>query len=230
MHVGNRIVHAMKGIILKYRLWQPLQALRTLYYNFMKVKSRQCHSFLIPSPYAVFDLDKTSKIHLTSIVVFGWCNMSKSRMETSLWMGRNAQVTWGGKNNGQISVGCGSYIQVGNNATLHIGNSFINREVKIICNKSITIGDGCIIAMGTVIRDNDGGDHKILADGYVNAKPVVIGNHVWLGENVMVLKGVTIGEGAIVAAASLVTKDVPPHTLVAGSPARVIRENVEWEA
>lgn len=113
---------------------------------------------------------------------------------------------------------------------MRIGNTFINREVKIICNKSITIGDGCIVAMGTVIRDNDGGNHKILAEGYENAKPVTIGNHVWLGENVMVLKGVTIGEGAIVAASSLVTKDVPAHTLVAGSPAIVIRENVEWEA
>ena len=127
-------------------------------------------------------------------------------------------------------MGYGSYIQVGGNATLRIGNTFINREVKIICNKSITIGDGCIVAMGTVIRDNDGGNHKILAEGYENAKPVTIGNHVWLGENVMVLKGVTIGEGAIVAASSLVTKDVPAHTLVAGSPAIVIRENVEWEA
>ena len=127
-------------------------------------------------------------------------------------------------------MGYGSYIQVGSNATLRIGNTFINREVKIICNKSITIGDGCIVAMGTVIRDNDGGNHKILAEGYENAKPVTIGNHVWLGENVMVLKGVTIGEGAIVAASSLVTKDVPAHTLVAGSPAKVIRENVEWKA
>lgn len=102
---------------------------------------------------------------------------------------------WGGKSGCLNMVGYGSYLQVGNGAKLKIGDSFINREVKIICNKSITIGDDCIIAMGTVIRDNDGGNHQIFAPGYENAKPIIIGNHVWLGENVMILKGVTIGEG-----------------------------------
>lgn len=220
----------MKGTIFKYRLWQPLQVLRTLYYNLAKVTSRTKHAFLIASHKAVFDLDKTAEIHLSSTLVFGWCNMRSSNLETALCMGRNARLLIGGGRTGRTDVGYGSYIQVGSNATLRIGNTFINREVKIICNKSITIGDGCIVAMGAVIRDNDGGNHKILAEGYENAKPVTIGNHVWLGENVMVLKGVTIGEGAIVAASSLVTKDVPAHTLVAGSPAKVIRENVEWEA
>lgn len=137
---------------------------------------------------------------------------------------------WGGEKSGSLNmVGYGSYLQVGNSAKLKIGDSFINREVKIICNKSITIGDDCIIAMGTVIRDNDGGNHQIFSPGYENAKPIIIGNHVWLGENVMILKGVTIGEGAIVAASSLVLKDVPPHTLVAGSPAKVIKDNVSWK-
>lgn len=145
-------------------------------------------------------------------------------------MGKNSQLECGGKSDCLNMVGYGSYLQVGNGAKLKIGDSFINREVKIICNKSITIGDDCIIAMGTVIRDNDGGNHQIFAPGYENAKPITIGNHVWLGENVMILKGVTIGEGAIVAASSLVLKDVPPHTLVAGSPAKVIKDNVSWKA
>ena len=147
-----------------------------------------------------------------------------------MYVKRCTTAIWGGKSKRTNLVGYGAYIQIGNDASLKIGDSFINREVKIICNKSITIGDDCIIAMGTVIRDNDGASHQILAPGYENAKPIVIGNHVWLGENVMVLKGVTIGEGAIVAASSLVTKNVPPHSLVAGSPAKVIRENVSWKA
>lgn len=136
----------------------------------------------------------------------------------------------GGNSKALELVGYGSYIQIGNNATLKIGNSFINREVKIICNKSITIGDGCIIAMGTVIRDNDGGNHQIIAESYQNQKPIVISSHVWIGENSMILKGVTIGEGAVIAASSLVTKDVPPHCMAAGSPAKIIKENVYWKA
>lgn len=127
-------------------------------------------------------------------------------------------------------IGYGSYIQVGNNACLTIGNSFINREVKIICNKQISIGSGCVIAMGSVIRDNDGGNHEILEKGYQNQKAVVIGDHVWIGENSMILKGVTIGEGSVVAANTLVTKDVPPHCIVAGSPAKVVKENINWKA
>lgn len=145
-------------------------------------------------------------------------------------MGKNSKIQFGGgKNIKQLQIGYGSYIQVGQNASLMIGDSFVNREVKIICNLSITIGDECIIAMGTVIRDNDGGTHKILSDDYVNSKPIVIHNHVWIGENVMILKGVTIGEGAVVGANSLVTKDVPPHCLAIGSPAKVVRENIFWE-
>ena len=113
---------------------------------------------------------------------------------------------------------------------LSIGDSFVNREVKIVCNKEVSIGDGCIIAMGTVIRDNDGGSHRLMSPGYCNAKPVKIGNHVWIGENSMVLKGVAIGDGAVVAASSVVTRDVPPRCLVAGAPAKVVREDIEWEA
>lgn len=222
----------MLDIILKYKLWYPLRALRMLYYNFVRITRVSGKAFLILARHTLIDADRTARIELRNSVIFGWCNMRRSsRLETALCMARNSKIIFGGgKNNGQIQVGYGSYIQVGKNAELSIGNTFINREVKIICNKKMTIGNGCIIAMGTVIRDNDGGHHRLLSPGYANAKPVSIGNHVWLGENSMVLKGVTIGDGAVVAASSVVTGDVPPHSLVAGTPARVIRENIEWEA
>jgi acetyltransferase-like isoleucine patch superfamily enzyme len=57
----------------------------------------------------------------------------------------------------------------------------------------------------------------------------MISDFVWIGANVIILKGVTIGEGAIVGAGSVVTKDVPPYTIVAGNPARIIREIPENE-
>jgi acetyltransferase-like isoleucine patch superfamily enzyme len=60
-------------------------------------------------------------------------------------------------------------------------------------------------------------------------KPVHIGNHVWIGMNVMILKGVTIGDGAIIAAGSVVNRDVPERCLAGGVPAKVIKENVQWE-
>ena len=57
----------------------------------------------------------------------------------------------------------------------------------------------------------------------VNSRPIVIKDDVWIGMNVIILKGVTIGEGAIVGAGSVVTKDVPAWTVVAGNPAKVVK-------
>lgn len=217
------------SIVRKYKLYFPWRFVRFCYYNY-HVVNRKCGRFLLFSSQCNFDLHNSATINLFQEVEFGWCNMKRTSLETALCMGKNSKVQFGGvKNIKQLQIGYGSYIQVGQNASLMIGDSFVNREVKIICNQSITIGDECIIAMGTVIRDNDGGTHKILSDDYVNSKPIVIHNHVWIGENVMILKGVTIGEGAVVGANSLVTKDVPPHCLAIGSPAKVVRENIFWE-
>jgi acetyltransferase-like isoleucine patch superfamily enzyme len=60
-------------------------------------------------------------------------------------------------------------------------------------------------------------------------KEVVIEDHCWIGANAVILKGVTVGEGAVVAANSVVTKDVEPRTMVAGNPAQVVKRNVVWE-
>jgi maltose O-acetyltransferase len=62
-----------------------------------------------------------------------------------------------------------------------------------------------------------------LARGNVMVAPIVIGDHVWISYNVCILKGVTIGKGAIIGAGSVVTKDVPPFTVYAGTPARYVR-------
>jgi acetyltransferase-like isoleucine patch superfamily enzyme len=59
--------------------------------------------------------------------------------------------------------------------------------------------------------------------------PIVIGDHVWIGTNSLVLKGVTVGDGAVVAAGSVVTRDVPASTLVAGVPAKPVRTIEHWQ-
>ena len=222
----------MKNIVrifLKYRIYFPYSLFRNLYYNFYRINRAWREAYFFISRHSVLDVHKTAKISLQQSVVFGWCNMAYSKIETALYMGEQSNLYFIGKSKKPMLIGYGSYIQVGRNAVLEIGDSFINREVKIICNERITIGIGCIIAMGTVIRDNDGGNHKIKSPNYKNSAPVKISDHVWIGENVMILKGVTIGEGAVIAAGSLVTKDIPPHCLAMGVPARIVRENVEWE-
>lgn len=95
---------------------------------------------------------------------------------------------------------------------------------------NITIGEDCLFA---TVRFRPSDSHKIIgvATGERINPPadIVIGDHVWLAEDVLVLKGVTIGSGSIVGARSMVTRDLPSNVLAAGSPAKVIREGVRWE-
>lgn len=108
-------------------------------------------------------------------------------------------------------------------------HSYIN-GATIDCSQSITIGSYCAIAQGAIIKDSD--EHAIIDEnGNKNEyiKPIVIGNKVWIGTNAIILKGVTIGDGAIVAAGAVVTHDVPAHCIVAGVPAKVVKENIiDW--
>ncbi|EKY6592950.1 acyltransferase, partial [Escherichia coli] len=112
------------------------------------------------------------------------------------------------------------------NVEISIGdNTYINRRTEICCQSSVKIGSGCAISWDVSITDSD--YHS--ACGKNKTKAIVIGNNVWIGCKSVILKGVKIGEGAIIASGSIVTKDVPPRTLVAGNPARVIKENVTWK-
>jgi len=103
--------------------------------------------------------------------------------------------------------------------------AFINFDTKVMAHQRITIGPRCSISWNVSIMDSD--FHKI--DGVGSPEPVEIGEHVWIGAHALVLKGVKIGDGAVVAAGSLVTRDVPARAVVAGAPATVRRTNIDWE-
>jgi len=125
-----------------------------------------------------------------------------------------------------VYAGCSIGIQ--ENATLSLGTGYMSFDSIIRCCDKITIGDGVFIAEGVLIRDSDG--HEIISDELHDSKmPITIGNHVWIGSRATILKGVNIGDGAIIAAGAVVTEDVPPKTLVGGVPAKVIRKDVEWK-
>lgn len=128
--------------------------------------------------------------------------------------------------NGKFTIYNGCSVSIQENATLEIGSGVMNSDSIIMCFKHITIGTGVIIAEQVMIRDSD--NHSIMYEGYERAKPITIGNHVWIGMRATILKGVAIGNGAIIAAGALVTKNVPPRCLVGGVPARIIKENVIW--
>lgn len=130
------------------------------------------------------------------------------------------------------------YVSVGEHS--YIGDS------SFICRSGIEIGNNVTIAWGGYIYDHDShslnyqerrndiedelydirtGNNFILHKKWrtVNSKPIKICDDAWIGMNVIILKGVTVGEGAIVGAGSVVTKDVPAWTVVAGNPAQIVK-------
>lgn len=109
---------------------------------------------------------------------------------------------------------------------LEIGSGFANTNLRIRCTESIRIGDRVAISHDVTIMDSDA--HELIPAGRPKIQPVTIGDDVWIGSRVLVLKGVTIGDGAVVGAGSVVTSDVPAHSLAAGNPARVLRDGISW--
>ncbi len=120
----------------------------------------------------------------------------------------------------------GSKVCVEENAELKLGTGYMNYSSNIECFKSIEIGNNVCISENVQIRDSD--NHTIKGKENDVTKPIIIKDNVWIGMGAIILKGVTIGEGAIIAAGAVVNKDVPPHCLVGGVPAKVIKENVEF--
>lgn len=135
----------------------------------------------------------------------------------------------------------GELLTYWNGGEIRIGsNCYIGEGTRIWSQASVRIGDDVLISHLVDIHDSDGhpidaadrvqdGRSILQGKGYLTptqtlSAPVVIGDRVWIGFKATVLKGVTVGEGAIVAAGAVVTKDVPPYSVVAGNPAVVIRE------
>lgn len=122
-----------------------------------------------------------------------------------------------------LKPGQGYYpkIKIGNNCT------FLYR---FQCNaaESVTIGDYVLVASNVLITDSD---HVVESNGIpvtknrkFKSRPVMIGSNCWIGQNAVILKGVTIGDNCIIGANSVVTRDVDGNSIVAGNPARIIKK------
>lgn len=115
---------------------------------------------------------------------------------------------------------------------LKIGNKTRIRGVQFaIRNGSIEIGEDCMTSYGVLIRNHD--SHKIfkledLGNQINPAKDIHIGNHVWLCQNSTILKNVSIGNNSIVGFGSVVTKDCPSNSIVAGNPAKIVKQGITW--
>jgi acetyltransferase-like isoleucine patch superfamily enzyme len=111
-------------------------------------------------------------------------------------------------------------------ASITIGNwTTVGHHTFIFSKNEIKIGNNCLIAPFCYLVDSDHGIdcNTLIREQAMTTKPIIIGNDVWLGTGAVITKGVTIGDGAVVAAHAVVTHDVPPNAVVAGTPAKIIR-------
>jgi acetyltransferase-like isoleucine patch superfamily enzyme len=107
------------------------------------------------------------------------------------------------------------------------GGSFLNLGVQVAAVELVEIGAHCMLANGCFVTDAnhrfDDPQQPVPWQGFTSKGPTRIGDNVWFGANVVVTSGVTIGERSVIGANSVVTADVPPYSIAAGVPARVIR-------
>lgn len=143
----------------------------------------------------------------------------------------------------QLGPGSGIYtgtmLDVGPRGRVRLGACALVTAVQIICDAEIEIGDYALLSWNVILMDTyrvpfDPDERRRVLEGVpvraprriegeTSARPIRIGSNVWIGFDACVLPGVTIGEGAIVGARSIVVEDVAPYTIVAGNPARLIR-------
>jgi len=146
-----------------------------------------------------------------------------------------------------VTVGKGAAVypptmfDVGPGGTVRIGDFSMLNGPRIICDAAIEIGDYCLISWNVVLMDTNrvpiepmarrvelervsrlSMPHRLL-DADPTPHPIRIGSNVWIGFDAVILPGITIGEGSVVGCRSVVAADVPPYTIVAGNPARIVK-------
>ena len=193
---------------------------RNLFHNKGIICGTNCH----------INIAKSAKIKVEGLLTLGRKDkFPKSKAESKLFLGENASLNI----LGEFKIDADCEIVVFSNAELTIHGSKLaysdaNAGLRIVCGEKIELMHDVGIGRNVMIRDTNG-DHYMNTTGYRPTRPVIIGEKAWLCESCTIMPGVKIGRGGIVGACSMVTKSVPAHALVSGSPAEVVQENVLWK-
>jgi acetyltransferase-like isoleucine patch superfamily enzyme len=158
------------------------------------------------------------------------------------FMRRQAFVRWPVHGNvleafrdGRLEVGAHTlfephvWITISDEGRVRIGEgSFLNIGVMVAAVELVEIGEHCMFANGCFITDGnhrfDDPDKPVPWQGFTSKGPTRVGDNVWCGANVVITSGVTVGERSVIGANSVVTQDLPPLSIAAGVPAKVLRE------
>ena len=135
--------------------------------------------------------------------------------------------------NGKFAIGYDSVVQVFPGGRLTLNSGSVNAGAVFAVKNHSTIGKDFLGGRHFVFEDSD--FHQIIDlenNQIINAsnKGITIKDHVWVGEGVTILKDVTVGNHSVLGAKSVVTRDIPDHCVAVGSPAKVIKTNIDWKA
>lgn len=184
------------------------------------------------------------------LAVLDWLVGFVVRQRADVQVGVGSSVRWWrvGARSGRLRIGSGSIIRCRIDfdspcGEVAVGDRCYLGASHLVCHTGISIGDDVIMSWGVTVVDHD--SHSLnwaerqhdVADWMrgvkrwdsVTVRPVRIGDKTWIGFGASILKGVSVGEGAVVGANAVVTRDVPPYTVVAGNPARVVRQLKEGQ-
>lgn len=154
--------------------------------------------------------------------------------DSRVWMMDHAELRLGPN----VMIQPGVDISLGRNSRLEIAaNCYLSADVTIYVKTAVKMGEGCMIGQRVLMMDYDG--HPLVPSSTLpseaftpltggKSEEIVLGKNVWVGHGAVLLKGVTVGDGAIIGANACVTQDVPACSIVAGNPARVVKEGWTW--
>jgi acetyltransferase-like isoleucine patch superfamily enzyme len=177
----------------------------------------------------VIDMHETARIIINGELVLNAHLPKGSGKECILILHKNATLIV----NNRFRLCYDSVLQVFEGATLTLNGGLCNAGAIFAVKRNTVVGEEFLAARNFVLLDSD--YHVVLdretgkAMNAAVAGPVRIGKHVWCGINTTILKETTIGEGSVIGANAVVSKDVPPYCLAAGNPAKVIRYNITWK-
>ena len=217
----------MRKLINKIKGWKDFDCIKTFYY-WIRLRHPRCANFHV-FPKSIIRIEEGGSIDIRrgrTTVNASWIGGRKRQYTSQLIVSKHAHLVI----EGSFGMYQGASIFLGPGANMIIkGKSFINTNTVINCFEKVVIGEGTVISDDVRIQDSD--NHVIIENGKEKRStlPITIGNHCWIAKNVIILKGVHIGDGAIIGAGSVVVKDIPARCLAVGNPARVIKENVEWK-
>ena len=169
---------------------------------------------------------QTEKIR-RGMITIGYQHVSINDInEYSLWNVQGKVVF-----KGRAGFGAGAKIAVGRGVTLTFGDQFLmTARSELACFKEISFGDNCLLSWNILVMDTD--EHPVYDEegNHINHdQPITIGNKVWIGCRSTILKGTVVVDGCIIGAGTLANKKFKEkNCIIAGSPARIVKENVYW--